>query len=145
MAEDVSLVIDGAAMEWLLKGPDGPVVRHLTKILDETIVVARTKITRRFTGPLNAGAGGATLENALVKRFVINTAGPDGFIAAEKYYAAWVHDGNDPGGGWIYPKRAKFLRFVEPGGGFVFARRVRASKPNPFLRDALEEVMAFNR
>lgn len=42
-----------------------------------------------------------------------------------------------PGVGYIYPKRAKFLRFQIRGmGPFIYARRVRGVKPGHFLKRA---------
>jgi hypothetical protein len=142
VAAEVKLVLDGAAMDELLKGRDGPVVRHMTQVMDRTIVAARTHIHRGFIGPLMKGAGGATLENALLKRYSVTEAGPVGTVVAEKFYAYWVHEGNDPGGGRIYPKHSKVLVFVVQNGNFVFAKSVKASKPNPFLRKGLEEAMS---
>jgi hypothetical protein len=42
-----------------------------------------------------------------------------------------------PGVGFIYPKRAQYLRFRPKGSNtFVFARRVRGVKPGHFLKRA---------
>lgn len=52
-------------------------------------------------------------------------------------HGAWVELGNTfrSGARYIYPKRAKFLRF-EIDGQTIFARRVRASAPRPFMTEA---------
>jgi hypothetical protein len=138
-----TLVIDGAAMDILLKSPAGPVMRYGNVVGDKIIATARTKITRRAVGPAAPGAGGITLGNTLVKRWAVSDSGPNLTIAATAYYALWVHEGNQPNGpnGRIWPTKASVLRFVVPGGGFVFARSVRTNTPNPFLRQAMEEVV----
>lgn len=50
-------------------------------------------------------------------------------------YAYYVENGNDPGGGRIYPKKAKALRFVIDGK-VIFAKSVKAAKPRPFMLQA---------
>jgi hypothetical protein len=137
------LVVRGEQLDELLKGPDGAIVRAGSVLGDRIIQVARTKITRRFTGPIAPGAGGATLGGTLVKRWGVGANGPELSIIAMAPYAMWVHEGNESnrGDGRIWPVRAKALRFVVPGGGFIFRKWVRVSKPNPFLRQALEEVV----
>lgn len=145
------LVLDNTALDALLKGPTGAVVRHANVVGDRIIEVARTKITRRFVGPIASGAGGVTLGNTLVKRWTADAKGPSLQIVAMAPYAYWVHEGNksNRGDGRIWPTRSTntagtgppMLRFVGPGGGFIFAKSVRESTPNPFLREAMEEVV----
>jgi len=62
-------------------------------------------------------------------------------IGTSLYYARWVHDGTGiygPRGGYIYPRRARMLSWVDKGGSRRFAKRVRGMEPNHFLRDALQ-------
>lgn len=56
-------------------------------------------------------------------------------VLADKDYAFYVEMGNDPGGGYIYP-RGKALRFQASGGNVVFTKRVRAHGPLPFMGNA---------
>ncbi len=44
-------------------------------------------------------------------------------------YGVYVHEGH----GWIFPKKAKALRWVNKAGVVVFARRVRPVKARPFF------------
>lgn len=145
------LILDGAAMDELLRGPTGPVMQNGNRVGDAIIARARTKINRRTQGPTAAGASGITLANTLVKRWAVGERGPELSIVAMADYAYWVHEGNksNRGDGRIWPTRSTnnsgtgppMLRFVAPGGGFIFARSVKESTPNPFLREAMEEIV----
>lgn len=59
----------------------------------------------------------------------------------EAEHAVWLELGNDPGGGFIYPKKAQFLRFEANDGTIVYARRVRAFEPFDVMRDAVDNVL----
>lgn len=59
----------------------------------------------------------------------------------EAEHAKWIELGNDPGGGFIYPKKAQFLRFEGNNGEIVYARRVRAFEPFDVMRDAVDNVL----
>lgn len=51
-------------------------------------------------------------------------------------YAKYHEFGTGP---WIYPARAKVLRFLPRGGGvYVFARRVRGVPATAFLKNAVQ-------
>ena len=139
LRSDVELIIDGAAVDELLRGPEGPIFRDFTRRGDNVIAGARALITERrshWTAEHQTGR----LASSIVKRWY---TGPDGLIleivagaGLEPGYAIWVHEGNAPQGSRIYPKRAKHLVFNGPNG-LIFAKSVRASKPNRFLADAL--------
>lgn len=140
------LVIDGAAMQELLRGPQGPVVRHLARVADAIIAAARgTLEPHRKTGRLAA---------SLVKRWMLDDAlGPIVVIVAgaglaDPNYAWWVHEGNAPAGSRIYPKNKSVLAWVTSGerpksaagwkaarqaGTAVLARSVKASQPVKYL------------
>ena len=60
-------------------------------------------------------------------------------IIANKYYASWVEYGNGPEGSRIYPVSAKFLHFWIDGKE-IFAKSVAASKPKPFMANAVKFV-----
>jgi len=69
-------------------------------------------------------------------------------VAGEVYsdleYAAYVHQGTGiygPAGQPIRPVRARVLSWEQAGVGRVFAREVRGSRAQPFLADALAEVV----
>jgi Bacteriophage HK97-gp10, putative tail-component len=57
-------------------------------------------------------------------------------------YANWQEQGTaGAGAGWIYPRRAKVLRFKGKGAaGYTFAKRVRGVKPMNALKDAIESL-----
>ena len=59
-------------------------------------------------------------------------------------HAAYIENGNAPGGtgDWIYPKKAKYLRFVA-NGEVVYAKRVRPLKPRKFMFKAREASVVF--
>lgn len=61
-------------------------------------------------------------------------------VESEADYAVYVHEGTH---GPIMSTNHRFLR-LSPGGGYgvVYARQVAGQRANPYLRDALEEVMA---
>lgn len=65
-------------------------------------------------------------------------------VWSTKPWSHWLEYGNDPGGGWIYPRVKKVLRFYSrKAGGFVFAKRVRAHEPYPFMKNAM--VVMFSQ
>ena len=45
-------------------------------------------------------------------------------------YAKFVEQGR----GWVYPVRAKVLRWKGPSGEYIYAKRARPTKPNPFMK-----------
>jgi hypothetical protein len=55
-------------------------------------------------------------------------------------YARWVNDGNGPPGSFIYPRRARVLRFKGSSGAFVYAQRVKAYEGSRYLTKALESL-----
>ena len=61
--------------------------------------------------------------------------------AATAKHAAWVENGNTfrTGAAFIYPKHSKFLKF-SIDGSTIFARRVKASKPRPFMAEAARKT-----
>jgi hypothetical protein len=63
-------------------------------------------------------------------------------VVADTGYAGYVERGNDPGGGRIYAKHAKALRFVI-NGQVLFRKWVRAAKPRPFMQAAQTLTESF--
>lgn len=152
----VRLIIDGAAMAEVLRSPEGPVGRYLIRKGDEVIAGARHYIDSRRRFP---GQKTGKLARSTVKRF---TDTPQGLgmlvisgIGLKPGYAVWVHEGNGPQGSRIFPKKKSMLAFVTSGdrpttasgwsdarasGRAVIVPSVAASKPNPYLRDALKDA-----
>lgn len=63
-------------------------------------------------------------------------------IGTKVSYAKYLEFGNHQNGPWIYPKRAKALRFVIDGK-VIFAKRVRSHGPLPFLGKAVQLAESF--
>ena len=60
-------------------------------------------------------------------------------VEAGAEHGLWVHEGTR---GPITPKTSKYLRLPAYGGHpTIFTRSVRGQRGNPFLADALDEVM----
>jgi hypothetical protein len=122
--------MDGAAMAEMLRGPNGPVARDLIRRGDRVIEAARHQIGH--DGPL---------AKSIVKRFTSSPLGLGLLIIAgiglDPGYAYWVHEGNGPPGGRIYPTSGKVLAF-EINGETVFARSVKTSTPNRYLSDNIK-------
>lgn len=126
----VRLIIDGAEVAKMLRSPDGPVVKDMFRRGDLVIAAARHQIGH--DGPL---------ASSLVKRFTMGPSGAGCLIIAgiglEPGYAYWVHEGNGPPGGRIFPTKGKFLVFTIEGTT-IFAPSVKTSKPNRYLSDNLD-------
>jgi len=56
-------------------------------------------------------------------------------IIADAPYASWVEHGR----GWIFPVRAKALRFIVDGKA-VFAAYARPSQPKPFMQPTADKL-----
>ena len=68
-------------------------------------------------------------------------------VGTSLFYAPFQEFGTGiyVGKGYIYPKRAKMLRFRTRGGKWVFARRVRGTPPVKYMQRAKQDgVTAFN-
>lgn len=133
-----------------LYGPGSPVLARARQY-GERVHAAAVRRSPRDTGLL---ANSGTVSVGIAPGFVFST------IAFHTGYARWVMRGTGiygPLGKPIKPVTARALRF-EPGRaigplrrgartpapgdrGIVFAASVKGSPPNPFLEDALEEVM----
>ena len=59
------------------------------------------------------------------------------YIGTELFYAKWVNRGR----GWVFPRRAKMLRFKPKGSGvFIFAKQARPYAGSRFLDKAQEAL-----
>lgn len=112
---------------------NGPVYNGLQRAGRKVVDEAKKNLTT--AGLINTGR----LRNSGSYKIVrAGTADITCIVEFDTEYATWVHDGNDPGGGYIYPRRATLLRFSPKGtSSFVFAPRVRAFPGDPYLEDAL--------
>lgn len=134
MGDSVRLVIDGAEVQRILRGPEGPVFKHISRLADRVIDGAHLELaSHNRTG---------NLSRSIVKRPTTGAAGVGMKVIALADYAYWVHEGNGPPGGRIYPTHHVYLRFVQIPFRPVFAKSVRATTGIPFLRRPFEAVMA---
>ena len=138
--EEIRLIIDGAEVAALLRSEQGPVALDLFRRADRVIAGARDLIDHRRS-IWTQGKETGRLADSIVKRHFMGPSGLGVSIVAgaglNPSYALWVHEGNGEEGGYIYPKVKPRLVFEGPDGTLIFAKRVKVSKPNPFLRDAL--------
>lgn len=129
----VKLITDGGKLAALLRGPGGPVFRHLSERATIVQAAARMKAPRR-TG---------CLQDSIVKR--VNFGTPEGFeirivcdttpcSPTRTSYAYFVHQGTQP-----HPIYGNPVLAFEWNGEMVFFRSVMhpGSRPQPFLREAL--------
>jgi hypothetical protein len=141
MAGDVKLIIDGAALEWLLNSPAGPVGIHMIEQGEIVKQAAKTlvrQMTETHTGCLDA---------SIVKRFATDGRGLTIIIQSDtspcaedhKSYSMFVHEGTPPH--MIYPRNASVLAFMWHGQmAFFSSVHHPGTAPRPFLRLALEAL-----
>lgn len=140
--------LDAAALDQLLRGPNGPVYRHLLTQADKVKDEAKrlVGVSKPDPVPRSNPHRPGTLRDRIVKRVAASSGRePTVQVGADVPYALWHHEGI-PGGVIITPKRSKFLVFYWEAGprgpGVYYARQVRqgAIEPNRFLVDALAVV-----
>jgi hypothetical protein len=120
--------------------PGGDVWNWAAGLKHEMEVLAKAKAPKR-TGHLAESVSTSQGSNAL-GTFVT--------MGASAHYAAWVHEGTH---GPIFPRGANYLKFrgqgVWAGGnsrdGYWRLPSVSGQRSQPFLRDAMEEVLARHR
>ncbi len=141
----IRVEVNEAALRAILASPAGPTFRHIDDLCVEVETVAKRKCPRD-EGRLAASISHYTRVEGTR---VIGTIGSDAD------YAVYVHEGTGlygPRKQRIVPISSKVLVF-EPSGakatlpkgrrGIVFARSVRGQKPQPFLREAMQEVSPY--
>ncbi len=94
-------------------------------------IVDEAKLTTAFKGNSSTGLRQAIkfIDNGSLAKTVI----------ADKWYAYYVEFGNNQKGPYIYPVRAKALRFYY-NGQIMFRKWVRSHGPLPFLYPAYQKV-----
>ncbi|MFC1410408.1 HK97 gp10 family phage protein [Streptacidiphilus sp. N1-12] len=144
-------MIDQVALQQLLRGPHGPVVR-LVNTQSRAVANAARRIAPAKSGRLRSTIGSnVTVEGTRVI----------GRIGSPLEYALYRHEGTGiygPKGTPIVPVSAKFLRFPSSGtfgplnhgqvkasgaGTIVYARSVRGVPRMPFLVYALEATVPY--
>lgn len=131
------VTLDRAAIDRLLHSDSGPVVRRVASLGRQVENRAKQKVgvdTGRLRGSIS---------------HVVNTE-PGRVVArvgSSVQYARYHHDGTGvygPKGRPIRPKTASHLVFRPKGSNvLVFASQVQGSRPNPYLVDALTEVVPW--
>lgn len=137
----VEITLDDAAIDRLLRSPDGDVGREVRRVVVATrnVAVAMAPVD---DGPLRA---------SLRTKFEYGSRTVKGWVYSDLEYALYVHEGTGiygPKGSPIKPKRGQFLVFEARNarttprgrGNLVFARQVRGQRPQRFLLNALKAV-----
>lgn len=128
------IVVDQAALDRLLKSPNGPAARRMLQLGRKVEGLAKREVNVD-TGQLRSSI--STQLMFFGNRITVR-------VGSNVFYAWYIHDGTGiygPRHQPIKPVRAKLLVFRPRGGGkVVFARQVRGVKSNPFLLKALRAV-----
>ena len=143
--------LDPQAIRFVLESPAGPVMQDLLQRGNRV----KTEAQRQLTSGRNKAVDTGRLRASIAVESGIVDNEPVARVGTNVSYALFVHDGTAGGGtGWIYPRRARVLRwpvtnnaYRSTGGNrryrggrtaaYAFAPRVRGMRPRPFLRDAL--------
>jgi hypothetical protein len=130
---------DGAAVEELLRGPDGMVVRFLTERAALVQDAAKAQVGGHGRWPEKTTGH---LANSIVKRYSLEGGSPSLLVGTDTVpYALWHHNGNGPPGDFITPK-GPVLVFKAASGQVIFAKKVRTALPNRYLVDNLPLAFA---
>lgn len=145
------VVINGAEVEAFMRRPDGPVSRLIAERGQRVQEAAKAQVIRGVPGGFPSKRTNR-LAPHIIKRWVDFGDGPLGLIVGTDvvYYARWVHDGNGPPGGTIWPNPRmrpskvpgspdvpRMLRFEAADGTVYYRRSVKTSRANRFLTDNL--------
>lgn len=136
---DVSIRLDSRALADLLRGPSGPVVRYMTSKAERVQELAKEKVG--YDADKAPGEeGGEHLRDTIVKRAVEGPRGVEILVGSEHERALMHHEGTAPHP--IDASKAKTLHF-SVSGVEVFVTHVDhpGTRPNPYLVDALDQVM----
>lgn len=127
--------LNQAAINELLRGPHGPVVREVNAVTRRVEMRAKTKV----------GVDSGRLRSSIQRTLSVELTRVVGRVGTAVQYGLYHHQGTG-----IYGPRRRPIRPKKAGGVLVFtpkgstqvvvAREVQGSRPNPFLVDALREV-----
>lgn len=144
-----NVIIDNRALQQVIAGPNGPVIKALFVAADIVKAGARRRVGVYKPAPGDPLAGRrkrkpGTLRDSIVKRLV--TGGPEGariLVGSEDPIALWHHEGTKPH--VIRARRKPMLVFFWPKvGRVVYFKQVNhpGTQPNRYLTDALQDLRA---
>lgn len=143
-----AVVLDPVKLAELLRGPNGPVFRHLMESGQKVLVQARIEAPQSQAGPAvpnSVRRGKARQPGDLKRSIVMRTATFNGepavYVGTQDPVGGWVHEGTQPH--QIVPRNAKRLAFYFPRAGkVIYTKRVNhpGSRPNRFLLRALRVI-----
>lgn len=133
-----TIIIDNAALDNMLKGPNGEVVRYMIKQAEKVQAAAK-----RQCGYSDHPGDHGHLRDSIVKRVMANgKAEPIVMVGSSNPIALIHHEGTKPH--MIYPKAASVLAFPASWApsGTAFAMYVNhpGTQPNRYLTDNLKLV-----
>jgi phage gpG-like protein len=126
-------VIDTPALNQMLRGRDGVVVR--------TLLARALRVETGAKRRVKADTG--RLRQSITHEIVQTAQGPTARVGTNVKYSLAVHNGTGiygPSAQRIRPQHAGVLRFTR-GGQVYFRASVRGQRPNPFLKDAIEQEL----
>lgn len=123
-----------------LAAATSPLYRGYQKAAGRTRDRAKRALTQH--GRIDTGR----LRNSIEYEIKIESSAAAVYISASVgtrvTYGKFIHDGTaNNGQGYIYPRRARMLRFQPKGGTrVVFADRVRGIEGTPYIADAIRDL-----
>lgn len=141
---EIEVILNPQALNALLRGSSGPVVRHLSKRGEEVKEIAKRKVGVSKPDPIRPGKPIGRLRNSIVKRITTVNNEPavlvGVFAGPATRYAAFHHEGTVP---HVIRAVRKPLLVFWAGGGVVRTKRVNhpGTRPNRFLTEALREAL----
>jgi hypothetical protein len=141
---EVNVIIYGTALDSMLRGPNGDVVRLMMKRADYLQMAAKRQIR---LGHVHGGSGYGNLRDSITKRVqsLMGTGIPTVAVGSSHPIALIHHEGTRPH--LIRPRYKQALRW--PGAtasGFVFSKWARhpGTRPNRYLTDNLPAAMRID-
>lgn len=134
----VRLTIDRAALNDLLRSPNGPVAREVASLTRRVENRAKTYV----------GVDTGRLRSSLQSTLSVETGRVVGRVGTAVQYGLYHHEGtgiHGPRKRPITPKKNGGVLVFTPQGasGPVFARSTQGSRPNRFLLKAFQEVVPY--
>jgi hypothetical protein len=136
------VIINPAALQALLEGTNGPVVRDLMRRANRVKSAAQGLVGVYVpppAGPQRTNRRPGTLRDSIVVRLARGGSwGVSAIVGSNDPIALWHHEGTVPH--VIVPRRRRWLVFYwRRVGAVVFAKRVNhpGTQPNRFLTNAL--------